>query len=135
MVRNILAVIAGWFVGSIVNFALIMANMAIMPPGTDFSTPEGVNAAMANLQPLNFALVFIAHAVGTLIGALVATLIAVDKFKVAMVVGVLFLLGGFYAAYAIAAPLWFEVIDIVLAYVPMAWLGAKLSGAGKNVRV
>lgn len=130
MIRNIIAVIAGIVIGIIVNFALIMANMAMMPAGTDFSTPEGVNAAMADLQPINFLIVFAAHALGTLVGALVATLIAASrKLPLALVVGGFFLIGGIYAAITIDAPMWFEAADILLAYIPMAWIGGKLGSA------
>ncbi len=132
MIRNILAVIAGIVIGSIVNFALIMVNMAMMPAGTDFSTPEGVNAAMANLQPINFVIIFAAHALGTLVGAMVATLIAAShKLPMALVVGVFFLIGGIYAAATINAPFMFEAADILLAYIPMAWIGYKLAGMVK----
>lgn len=132
MLRNVIGFIVGYLVGSVINFGLIMANMAMMPSGTDFSTPDGVNASMANLGPINFALVFLAHALGTLVGAWVATLIAVShRLKIALFIGVLFLLGGIYAAVAINAPLWFEALDIVLAYIPFALLGAKLGGAWK----
>lgn len=133
MVRNIIGFIVGWLVGSAVNFGLIMASMAIAPAGADFSTPEGVNAAMAQLGAINFATVFLAHALGTLVGALVASLIAVShKLPIALGVGGLFLLGGIYAAVAIDAPLWFEAVDILFAYIPFAVLGAKLGGAGKT---
>lgn len=133
MLRNIIGLIVGYIAGTAVNFGLIMANMAIMPAGTDFTTPEGVNAAMAQLGPVNYALVFFAHALGALVGALIASLIAVShKFTIAMVIGVLFLCGGVYAAMVIDAPLWFEAADILLAYIPFAWIGAKLSGAGKT---
>lgn len=134
MVRNIIGVIVGLVAGNLVNFALIMVNMAAwMPPGTDFSTPDGVNAAMANLQPVNFAMVFLAHALGTLIAAFLAVRIAVSqKLPIASIIGMFFLLGGVYAAAMIDAPVWFEVADLLLAYIPMAWLGATLGGSGRQ---
>ena len=46
-----------------------------------------------------------------------------------MGLGIFHLLGGIAAAVMIPAPLWFIVVDLVLAYIPMAWLGAKLTGA------
>ena len=132
MVRNIIGFIAGYIVGSLVNFGLIMAGMALMPAGTDFSTPDGVNAAIAQMGPINYAVVFLAHALGAFTGALVASLIAVShRFVLSLVIGALFLLGGIYAAAVIDAPLWFEAADIILAYIPMAWLGWKIAG-GKN---
>ena len=136
MIRNIIGLIVGYVVGSVVNFGLIMANMAIMPAGTDFSTTEAVNAAMGSLQPVNFALVFLAHALGALVGAWVSTLIAVShKLKIAIFIGALFLLGGIYAAVAINAPFWFEAADILFAYIPFALLGAKLGGAWKSTEL
>jgi hypothetical protein len=132
MVRNIIGFIVGYVAGSLVNFALIMANMALMPAGTDFSTPAGINAIMAQMGPINYLVVFLAHAAGAFAGALVASMIAVShRFALSLGIGVLFLLGGIYAAYVIDAPLWFEAADIILAYIPMAWLGWKLAG-GKN---
>ena len=132
MVRNILGFIAGYIVGSLVNFGLIMAGIALMPAGTDFSTPDGVNAAIAQMGPINYAVVFLAHALGALTGALVASLVAVShRFVLSLVIGALFLLGGIYAAAVIDAPLWFEAADVILAYIPMAWLGWKLAG-GKS---
>src|SRR5688500_10203671 len=122
MVRNIIGFIVGYVAGSIVNFGLIMVSMAMMPAGTDFSTPEGVNAAMGQLGPINFLLVFLAHALGAFVGALVAASIAVSqKLPIAVAIGVLFLLGGIYAAALIDAPLWFEAVDILLAYIPFAY--------------
>ena len=38
-----------------------------------------------------------------------------------------FLIGGVYMVFIFPAPLWFIVGDLVLAYIPMGWLGWKLS--------
>ena len=46
--------------------------------------------------------------------------------KLAMVIGVFFLLGGIYASYLIPAPTWFMALDIIVAYIPMAYFGGKL---------
>ena len=40
-------------------------------------------------------------------------------------IGSLFLVGGIMAVYMINAPWWFDVIDLTLAYIPMAWLATK----------
>jgi hypothetical protein len=50
------------------------------------------------------------------------------------VVGAFFFLGGLYMVSILpAAPLWFDVLDLALAYFPMAWAGAKLaSKVGKK---
>ena len=132
MVRNVIGFIVGYLAGSVVNFALIMFNTVLMPAGTTFTTPEGVNAAMGQLGAINFAIVFLAHALGAFVGALVAASIAAShKFPIALATGVLFLIGGIYAAAVIDAPIWFEAVDILFAYIPFAYFGAKLGGAGK----
>ena len=134
MVRNILAVIAGIVLGSLVNGGLIqLGHMVIaLPPGTDVSTMEGLRAAMPNFGPEQFIVPFVAHAGGTLVGAFVAALIAASqKFKIAMAIGVLFLIGGIVAGIWIRSPLWYNVIDFLFAYIPFAWLGARLGGAGR----
>lgn len=135
MIRNILGVIAGLIVGTLVNGGLIQLGHALvpLPPGTDVSTMQGIAAAMPSFGPEQFIFPFLAHAGGTLVGVLVATLIAVShKFKIALGLGVLFLLGGIAAVVMLPAPLWYDVIDLLFAYIPMAWIGWKLGGAGRS---
>lgn len=129
--RNILAVIAGIVVGGIVNMGIITVSGSIIPPpeGVDMTTAEGIKAAVdANLlESKHYIMPFLAHAIGTLVGGIIAVLIgASHKFRLAMVIGVFFLIGGIMAANMIPAPTWFVVMDLVLAYIPMAWLGHKL---------
>jgi hypothetical protein len=47
-----------------------------------------------------------------------------------MTIGAFFLAGGIGAAVMLGGPLWFIVTDLVLAYLPMGFLGAKLAGRG-----
>ena len=100
MIRNILAVIAGMIVGGVVNMALVMIGPMVIPTpaGVDMTTVEGMNASMHLLEPKHFVFPFLAHALGTLVGALVASFIAASgKLTVAIVVGAFFLLGGIIA--------------------------------------
>jgi hypothetical protein len=124
MVRNILAVIAGVLSGSVVNMVIVMVGTALIPlPDPNYQTP---------LEAKNVIFPFAAHAVGTLVGSWVASAIAVShRFKISIGIGVFFLLGGIAAVAMIAAPLWFEAADLILAYIPMAWLGWKIAG-GKS---
>lgn len=131
ILRNILAVIAGIVVGGIVNMGIITVSGSIIPPpeGVDMTTAEGIKAAVdANLlESKHYIMPFLAHAIGTLVGGIIAVLIgASHKFRLAMVIGVFFLIGGIMAANMIPAPTWFVVMDLVLAYIPMALLGHKL---------
>jgi len=134
MVRSILAVIAGLVVGSIVNMGLIALGHVVIapPPGADLSTLEGVKAAMPLFGPEQFIFPFLAHAGGSLVGAFVAALISLNnKFTVAMIIGGITLIGGIVAVAMFPAPIWYDVIDL-LAYIPAAWIGAKLGGAGRQ---
>lgn len=44
----------------------------------------------------------------------------------AFVVGAFFLLGGLVNTFMLPAPLWFGVLDLLCAYLPMAWIGGSL---------
>ncbi len=135
MIRNILAVIAGLIVANIANMALIKLGHIVvaLPPGSDINTMEGLKIAMQSFGPEQFIFPFLAHAVGTLLGALVAAAIASShKFALAMVIGVISLLGGIAAGIWLQAPLWYDAIDFIFAYIPMAWIGARLGGAGRT---
>ena len=134
VIRNILAVIAGIVIGSLVNGTLIGISGSIIPPpaGVDVSNLESIKASAHLFEAKHFIFPFLAHAVGTLVGALIAALIAASrKLTFALGIGVFFLIGGLVASFLIPAPLWFIALDIVVAYLPMAWLGGKLAG-GKN---
>ena len=128
--KNILAVVAGLIVGSMVNMGLIMISGSIIPPpeGVDLTTEEGLKAGMHLMGPQHFVFPFLAHALGTLVGAfLVAFFAATKKMIFAMVIGALFLFGGIWMVFILPSPLWFTILDLVVAYLPMAWLGGKLA--------
>lgn len=136
IVRNILAVIAGIVAMFITKMVVMMLGAALIPPpaGADMTTVEGIAKAMPLLGPQHFISPFLDHALGSLAGGLVAALVAGShKMIFAFAMGVLHLLGGIAAAMMIPAPVWFVVLDLVVAYIPMAWLGGKLGG-GKSLK-
>lgn len=127
--RNLLALVLGFVVGSAVNMALVLlAPMLIAPPaGVDTSTAEGLRQGIHLFEPQHFLLPFLAHALGTFAGALVAYLLAASHKKgFALAVGALFFCGGLAASTMIPAPVWFMAADLLLAYLPMAWLAILL---------
>lgn len=130
IIRNILAVVAGIIVGAMVNGALIdvSANIIPLPDGVDPSDMESLKENMHRFKPINFLMPFLAHALGTLSGAILAVLIAASsRLQIALGIGSVFLLGGIAVAVTLPAPMWFNIVDIVGAYIPMGWLGWKLA--------
>lgn len=134
IIRNIIAVIAGVIFGSVVNFGIIMISGSIIPPpdGADVTTMEGLKESMHLFQPQHFIMPFLAHALGTFAGAILAALIAVNhKMKFALGIGVFFLVGGIANVFMLPSPMWFTILDLVGAYIPMAYLAGKLVARNK----
>lgn len=135
LLRNVLAVVAGVVAGSIVNGTLIHFSPTLIPPpaGVDINSAEGLAAGIHLFEPRHFLMPFLAHALGTLFGALAAYLVAASyKARFAYGIGIFFLLGGIAASFMIPAPAWFIATDLILAYLPMAWLAVQ---AGRRLRV
>ncbi len=130
VVKNILAFVAGALFGSVVNMIIIMLSGIVIPPpsGTDVTTAEGLKASMHLFEPRHFIMPFLAHALGTFAGAFIAASIAAThKMKLALGIGVLFLIGGITNVLMLPSPLLFSVIDLAVAYIPMAYLGGMLA--------
>jgi len=101
------AVVAGAVVGGMVNMGLIVAGSQLLPPppGVDVNDVASIDAHIAEYSVAQLLAPFVAHAIG-----------------------VLFLAGGIMAVSMIpSAPLWFDALDLVVAYVLMALLGARLA--------
>jgi hypothetical protein len=130
--RNVLAIIAGFIVASLVNMSVVKTGgFVVAPPaGADMLTAEGIRAAMPRMTPLHFLMPFLAHALGTLVGGFAAALIAAThKMRFALAIGVIFLAAGIAMVAMIGGPVWFIACDLLLAYVPMAWLGGRMGVA------
>lgn len=130
---GVCAVLAGALAGGMVNMGLIYAGAALMPPppGVDVNDVASIDAHIGEYSVAQLLAPFVAHALGTLVGAFVACRIAstpTSRWVAALVIGALNLLGGIMAVQMIpSAPLWFDVLDLVVAYIPMALLGARLA--------
>jgi hypothetical protein len=129
VLRAIAGVFAGLIAGAALNMGIIYAGAALLPPpeGVDVGNIESINANIDKYTVLDMMVPFAAHALGSLLGAFVAAMIAVTaraRLRVSLVVGCLFLILGIEAVRMIPnAPLWFDVLDLGLAYIPMALLG------------
>ncbi|MDF1517954.1 MAG: hypothetical protein RQ864_05825 [Lutibacter sp.] len=127
--KNILAIIAGILAGSVVNMGVIKISGSIIPPpdGADVTTTEGLKASMHLFRPIHFVFPFLAHALGTFAGALVAVIIAAShKMKFALGIGGFFLAGGIANVFMLPSPAWFTVWDLAGAYIPMAYFAGRL---------
>ncbi len=125
VLKLLLGLIIGALGGGIVNMGLVVVGSELIPapPGIDVTDPQSLSSAAGLLQPRHFIFPFIAHAGGTLAGCLIACLIVVQRSRLAsMIIGCFFLLGGIVNAFMIPAPVWFIVMDLCLAYIPMALL-------------
>lgn len=133
IVRNVLAVLAGAVVGSLVNVSLVAVSSSVIPPpeGVDVTNMEGLKAALPLFQPKHFIFPFLAHAMGTFVGACIAARLAANnKMRLAIGIGILFLVGGITNALTLPSPGWFIALDLLVAYIPMAWMGGKLGSGG-----
>ena len=129
--RNMTWIFVGIVAGSIVNLSLVSLGMVLIPPpgGLDLSDPEIVEENIKLLPPKSFLLPWLAHALGTLIGAfLVARYAAMKPFVGATVIAVFFLNGGLMMVLSVGGPTWFIGTDLLLAYLPMAFIGGSLGG-------
>ncbi|EQA46500.1 hypothetical protein LEP1GSC050_0149 [Leptospira broomii serovar Hurstbridge str. 5399] len=134
IIRNILSVVAGILLGSAVNMGIITISGHIIPPpeGADVTTMEGLKASLHLFQPKHFIFPFLAHAIGTFIGASIAAAISAShKINFAFGIAAFFLVGGIANMLMLPSPIWFTVLDLVGAYIPMGYLAGKL-GARKN---
>lgn len=130
IIKNMLAVIAGVIFGGAVNMGIIMISGSIIPPpeGADVTTMEGLKASMHLFGPENFLFPFLAHALGTFAGSFLAALIAAThKMRFALAIGLFYLAGGMANIFMLPSPIWFTVLDLAGAYIPMGYLAGKLA--------
>lgn len=136
--RNFIALFGGVALGALVNGAIISLQPYILPlpEGVDPNNIESLTLAMETFTWENFIMPFMAHAIGTFVGAYFAVRVARHRqlFK-AMAISGIFLLGGIQMVRILPAPLWFEVLDLTLAYLPMGGLAYYFAIRGKRTIV
>ena len=129
ILKNIFAVILGWIIGSLLNMGLVeLGNLVFPIKGVNRNSMEELAIVISTLNATYFIFPFLAHALGTFLGAFIAWNIASShKMRIAMTIGGLFLLGGFAVNYLLPGPKWFTILDITLSYLPMAYFGGFLA--------
>lgn len=99
LLRNTLAVVVGVAIGGGVNMAIVVLGPSVIPPpaGVDVSSTESIRASIHLFEVKHFVSPFLAHASGTLVGALAAFLIAASyRSVISFSIGVVFLAGGIF---------------------------------------
>ena len=130
VLRSIVAVLMGVIIGMCVNMGLILISGSVipLPEGVDTTTKEGLAAAIPLMKAKHYIMPFLAHALGTLVGAWFAALIAPRfKMRYALGIGVWFLIGGIIMVNMVPSPMWFNIVDLVFAYIPMALIGGVIA--------
>jgi hypothetical protein len=133
IVKHIGIWIASILVGAISNSFVLQLGLMLIPPpvGANFNTPEGLAAAMPLLSPKHFISPFAAHASGALVSAILLTwLLKANSKNPALIAALIFFAGGLYMVMILPSPLWFDMLDLSLAYFPMGllgyWIGRKI---------
>ena len=124
-----LAIFAGALIGSVANMLIISFSTTIipLPKGADNSSIKSLEQTIHLFQFKHFIMPFLAHSVGSLIGGKIAAWIAPrNKLLVALTIGSFFLIGGAMMVFQLPSPIWFNIIDLTLAYLPMSWIGYRI---------
>ena len=131
-------VLASIYIGAMINMSIINISDKIipLPPGVDPTDIESIKENIGSFSPKQFIMPFLAHAIGTLVGAFLAVkcvvllkLTKVFQIIAALLVVLVFLYGGIEMVRMLPeTPTWFIAADLLLAYLPMGWLGYKLAG-------
>ncbi|MHC4839568.1 MAG: hypothetical protein ACYTDT_01225 [Planctomycetota bacterium] len=128
MGRNIVAVIVGLVVGMALNMTIVQLNTLVfypMPEGTTTADTEKFNAYLETLPALAFVVAMVAHLVQATVGGWLAARLGHSRPKLlAMIVGVLSLIGGVMAYMMFKGPSWM-MIEFPL-YLILAGLVGKL---------
>ena len=128
--KNVLGVIVGMVVGMIANMALIILNTVFYPLPEGMSMwkmePEQLNEHIASLPQMAMILPLLAHLSQAFFGAWVAAKIGKSRpVLLAMIIGVLTLVGGIYNFSLLPdAPKWM-MIELPL-YLILAWKAGKM---------
>ena len=124
-----LSIFCGLLLGSIINMSIIEIgnSMITLPEGTDNSSIEGIKKTIHLFQFKHFIIPLLAHSLGSLTGGFVSAWMApINKLLIAIMIGMFFMIGGAVMVFELPSPIWFNVIDLTFAYLPMAWIGHRI---------
>ncbi len=132
ILRNTVALLIGAALGMAINGWIIgMSNTFIpLPKGVDPNNLESIRTHIHLYAWKDFVIPFWAHAIGTFVSAFTAAKFWLGDKKIpGYIFGLFFLSIGITMVYLIKAPILPSLMDLLFAYLPMGWLGARLAGA------
>lgn len=131
ILKRTIVIILSIFIGAQVNGAFLTLGTNLIPPpeGCNLNTMDGLKAAVPFLEAKHYLFPFLAHALGTLLSALLITrFLKSQQFVFSMMAGVLFLIAGISMVIMLpGTPIWFVLVDLIGAYIPMAYLGNRIA--------
>ncbi len=128
--KKLLFLLIALILGATFNSIILNVGMKIIPPpqGFDMNNPLELAKAMKVMEVRHFVFPFLAHALGTLLGVVFFTYFSKsNKLFFPMLIAGMFFAGGLYMVLILPSPIWFNVLDLVLAYFPMSVFGFKLA--------
>ena len=134
IVIGTLGVVVGIVVGMIAMMSLHFASMLVypLPEGIDFMSAdpenmEKLNAWFGTLPAGAFVLATLAHGLGCMAGAAVATLVSGRRSLIpAIVIGLFFTVGGVMNLSSVPHPSWFPFVDVPIYLVLAVTAGMLL---------
>jgi hypothetical protein len=126
--RTTLGVVAGVLVGGLVVFAVEAVNSTFFPLPADVSVDDADAMArhLAEGGPVMLLGVLVGWALGSFIGAWLATVIAKSAGRApAVAVAIFFMAGAVMTMLTIPHPVWFWIVGLAV-FVPAALLGEKM---------
>jgi hypothetical protein len=130
VIRNILAVIAGFVAASAVMMVVESINGHVLFPelgkmAEGVTDPEKIRAIMANAPVAALVVVIFGWALGSVAGGFLTTLISKKPRGPALVLGILLTLAGIGNNLMLPPPVWFWIATLVV-FLPAAYLGSRL---------
>jgi hypothetical protein len=128
--KSVFLFIVSFVLGAAFNSLILTLGMEIIPPpsGYDMNNAEDLAKAMSVMETKHYLFPFLSHSLGTLIGVVFYTYFSkAQKLFFPLLMAGFYFAGGLYMVLILPSPLWFDFIDLILAYFPMAILGFKLS--------
>jgi hypothetical protein len=131
ILKRTIVIILSIFIGAQVNGAFLTLGTNLIPPpeGCNLNTMDGLKAAVPFLEAKHYLFPFLAHAIGTLISAVLITrFLKSQQVLFSMMAGILFLLAGVSMVIMLPeTPIWFVLVDLIGAYIPMAYFGNRIA--------